>query len=178
MTLADLSSIGSLISSVAVLVSLAYLSLQMRQTERNQRAMMNQNAMDRAAAAVEWNAQADISGLRARVIAGERIFSAQELFQLGLILRRTLLGLQDLYVQRKVGLVDEITLENTLSISKTTLAQPVFRVVWRTRRNSYATEFAAYIDRLIEATPLVGPVDEVPRFAADLAELEGATKPG
>jgi hypothetical protein len=40
MTLSDLASIGSLVSGVAVLVSLVYLSSQVRQTEKNQRALM------------------------------------------------------------------------------------------------------------------------------------------
>jgi hypothetical protein len=42
MTLSDLSSIVGVISGLAVLGSLVYLSLQNRQMERNQRALMNQ----------------------------------------------------------------------------------------------------------------------------------------
>jgi hypothetical protein len=38
MSLTDLASIGSLVSGVAVLVSLIYLSLQVKQAERNQQA--------------------------------------------------------------------------------------------------------------------------------------------
>ena len=38
MTLSDLASIGSLLSSIAVLVSLVYLSLQLKQADRNQQA--------------------------------------------------------------------------------------------------------------------------------------------
>ncbi len=49
MTLSDIASIGSLISGVAVLVSLAYLALQVRQTERNQRASIHQGASERSA---------------------------------------------------------------------------------------------------------------------------------
>src|SRR5579862_4809924 len=47
MTLADLASIGSLISGVAVLISLIYLALQVRQAEKNQRALMNQGTAAR-----------------------------------------------------------------------------------------------------------------------------------
>ena len=38
MSLSDLASIGSLVSGVAVLGSLIYLALQVRQTDRNQQA--------------------------------------------------------------------------------------------------------------------------------------------
>ena len=47
MTLSDLAAIGSLVSGLAVLVSLVYVSIQIRQTERNQRALINQGAMAR-----------------------------------------------------------------------------------------------------------------------------------
>ena len=47
MTLSDLASIGSLVSGLAVLGSLFYLSLQNRQLDRNQRALMNQGVINR-----------------------------------------------------------------------------------------------------------------------------------
>ena len=36
MSLSDLASLGSFVSGIAVLMSLVYLALQVRQTERNQ----------------------------------------------------------------------------------------------------------------------------------------------
>ena len=38
MSLTDLASLGSLVSAIAVLISLIYLSLQVKQAERNQQA--------------------------------------------------------------------------------------------------------------------------------------------
>ena len=40
MTLSDLAAIGSFISGLAVVITLAFLLLQMRQTNKNQRALM------------------------------------------------------------------------------------------------------------------------------------------
>lgn len=42
MSLADLALIASLLSSVAVLVSLLFLGVQIRQSNRNQRSLMQQ----------------------------------------------------------------------------------------------------------------------------------------
>jgi hypothetical protein len=47
MLLSDLASIGNLVSGLAVLASLVYLSLQLRQTDRNQKALMNQGTVTR-----------------------------------------------------------------------------------------------------------------------------------
>lgn len=48
MTLADLSSLGSFISGIAVLVSLIYLSLQVRQNTKHTRALIFQGGASRA----------------------------------------------------------------------------------------------------------------------------------
>ena len=42
MSLSDLASVGSFVSGIAVLVSLIYLALQVRQAEKNQRALIHQ----------------------------------------------------------------------------------------------------------------------------------------
>jgi hypothetical protein len=47
MSLSDLASIGTLVSSVAVFVSLIYLGLQMRQNAKHTRALIHQARIDR-----------------------------------------------------------------------------------------------------------------------------------
>ena len=47
MSLSDWASIGSLVSSIAVLISLIYLALQVRQAERNQQASIRQGRATR-----------------------------------------------------------------------------------------------------------------------------------
>ena len=42
MTLSDLASLGSFISGFAVLISLIYVAVQIRQTERNQQTLLQQ----------------------------------------------------------------------------------------------------------------------------------------
>ena len=42
MTFADLSSLGGFISGIAVVITLIFLLLQMRQTDKNQKALLQQ----------------------------------------------------------------------------------------------------------------------------------------
>ena len=49
MSLSDLASIGSFVSGVAALVSLVYHAIQVRQAEKNQRAVLNHGYMTRVA---------------------------------------------------------------------------------------------------------------------------------
>ncbi len=171
MSLSDLSSIGSLVSGLAVLVSLVYLSLQVRQTERNQRALMNQGVANRISENIRWLTEPHINDLVVRVFAGDTQFTAQELNVLRLRLRSQLISTQDTYLQHKAGLADPMTFDNTLGVTTSHLAQPVFRAIWRSTRTTYAPEWMAYVDKLIDATPLATPLDDVARYKADLADV-------
>jgi hypothetical protein len=76
MTLSDLASIGSLVSGVAVLVSLIYLALQVRQAEKNQRALMNQGTVARVSESILGFAQPALNAISTRVHSGGIDFSA------------------------------------------------------------------------------------------------------
>ena len=148
MTLSDLASIGELVSGIAVLLSLIYLSLQVRQAEKNQRALMNQGVVTRNTDVVIFQSQPHINELASRVSQGETQFSAPEIRLLQSMLRATLVGAQDSFVQHHAGMIDKITLENSRAAMSTLLSQPIFRALWRLGRGSYAPEWVAQIDRL------------------------------
>jgi len=176
MSLSDLASLDSLISGFAVLISLLFLYFQLRQmnaqvlqSEKNQRALVNQGAIHRSSEVVMW--LADHSALLARNAAGEHEFTADEILQLTLAQRVSFVASQDVYVQHKAGLADQITLENNLGALKAQLAAPGNRAIWKMARASYAPEWAAFIDKLIEETPLAEPVDRVTQFKTSLAEV-------
>src|SRR5215469_3397008 len=112
MSLSDLASLGSFVSGVAVLASLVFLFFQMRQmteqvrqSEKNQRAVLNHAYITRASDNVRTFAESPVNELRARVIAGDATFTAEELRRLIMMFRLALLLAQDVYVQNKAGLV-------------------------------------------------------------------------
>jgi hypothetical protein len=170
-TLSDLASIGSLVSGVAVLVSLIYLALQVRQAEKNQRALMNQGTAARVSEAILALAQPPLAGLSARAQSGETDFSAEEINQLRLILRVALLSLQDALIQYRAGLVDHITFQNSTGALKSILCLPSYRAIWVRNRSSYAPEMAEFVDDRIAKTPRTEPIDLAVQFKADLAEI-------
>jgi len=172
MSLSDIATIGGLISSVAVLVSLVYLSRQIRQTERNQRSLIIQGTINRASEGIEFATQSHINELTTRVMAGDTNFNAPELNQLRLVLRRNLIGLQDTMLQHRSDLIDGATLENTLNLVRSILSQPVYRAVWLSSRQTYGSEFATYIDGLIAETPAAKPRDAIAQFRDNLARVQ------
>jgi|KBSMisStandDraft_5_1062788.scaffolds.fasta_scaffold337096_1 hypothetical protein len=172
MSFSDLASIGSFVSASAVLVSLIYLAIQVRQAEKNQRAVLNQGYITRVTDYLRWYAESPINELRARVMAGDISFTAEELLRLQLALRVTLLSAQDAYLQHKAGLVDAMTLDNSMrSIRITWLNFPVYRALWQQQAPTIAPEFAAVIETMLRETPVTKPSDMVSLFRADLAKI-------
>jgi hypothetical protein len=80
MSLSDLASIGSFVSAVAVVVTLAFLTLQMRQTNRNQRALMQQGRSARVADSVLKTAEPAMSERHTRGAAGDRSMTEAEVW--------------------------------------------------------------------------------------------------
>ena len=171
MTFSDLASVGSFVSSLAVRGSLIYLALQVRQSEKNQRAMMNQGMAARVTSALGTMLQPEIQALRVRITAGDCEFSALDIDKLHILMRMFILSLQDSYFQRKIGLVDQSTLDSSIGALKAILALPVYQAIWKGGRESYSPEIAVFVDGLIEQLPRAEPVDLVGRLKADLAEV-------
>jgi hypothetical protein len=170
MTLADLASIGSLVSGLAVLISLGYLSLQVRQTERNQRALMNQGAMARDTDIVAMLGQPEFVDAWTRAMAGETEFTAAEVWQLSLKLRALLGSLQDTHLQRKTGLIDQITYDYVAGGVQYFVAQPVIQALWTNAHEAYPPEMIAIVDGFIAKAPPAAPVDFPAALKAQLAK--------
>lgn len=171
MTLSDVANISSLASAIAVLVSLIYLTIQVRQSERNQRAIISQAVATRAVENMRWSAEADPAALRARVMAGDSSFTSQEVMQLCFILRATIVVNQDTWLQHGEGLTPELTFNTTLGGLRTQMARAPFRAVWGMIRHEFAIETVAFVDRVVSETPLIAGIDLAAQFRDELAKL-------
>jgi len=153
MSLSDLASLGSFVSGVAVLISLVYLALQVRQAERNQRALINEAVITRVSGMLLGFAQQPFVATLAKQQSGATEFSAEEIVQMNWAMRMRLLSLQDSILQHKNGLIDAITLENSIRAVRNTMLQPVERALWLRNRSTYASEFATFVDKMISEAP-------------------------
>jgi hypothetical protein len=159
MTLSDISSIVGVISGLAVLGSLFYLSLQNRQMERNQRALINQGAMARDTAIVGMLRQPDFAAAWVKVLAGQTDFTSLEVWHLSVVMRGLLGSLQETYLQKKTGLIDQITIDYVELGVRYFMAQPVCAALWSTGKAAYPTETVLMVESLIAHQPPAQPVD-------------------
>ncbi len=179
MTLSDLASISGIISGLAVLASLIFLYFQLRQineqvkqTEKNQRASLNQGFVTRTTDNLRHQVDAPTQELMQRVFAGETNFTASELGKLRLSFRLSIIGTQDAYLQHRQGLLDDANMDYAKLTLTLWFRQPVFRALWAQSAASLSPEIVAFVNGLIAETPLAEPEDAVARFQADLAKIK------
>lgn len=170
-SLSDLAAIGSLVSGFAVLVSLLYLNLQARQTERNQRALINQGAMARDTAMVQMLHEPHFATAMARVIEGETSFTTLEIWHLTTVLRGLIGSLQEAWLQKRAGLIDAVTIDYIELGVHYYLSMPLFVALWSLGRKAYPAETVAQVDALIARLRPAEPVDLGAVLTARLANV-------
>jgi hypothetical protein len=182
MSLSDLASAGSFISGVAVLISLIFLYFQLRQlgqqvrqAERNQQAAVRQG---RSATAVDIAIALSHAESAQAAIAvrgeGDGPTEVQILQFIGLM-RAVFANYEDAFYQHQEGLLDDVAFEAWKRTAAAGMRLAPRRVAWRRVRDSFGADFEAFIDQLVDATPVDrGFVADVNNWKADLA-VERAT---
>ena len=174
MSLSDLAGVAGVLSSVAVCGSLIYLALQVRQSDRNQRTLLQQATSARNMESLWKCSEPHNAELVARVWNGETDFTPTEASQLAYLMRASLLGFQDQYLLHKLSLIHSMQNETQERAIKRMLGAPAFRALWATSREAYAPEFAGYMDGLLKDVPLARPVDYSVQIRAAVAALRAA----
>jgi hypothetical protein len=180
MSLTDLASIGSFVSGVAVLASLVFLYIQLRQlraqlaqAEVNQREMINEASATRLSDYLRWTAEPSNSHLMARVIEGERAFNSEEVVRLGLMFRWNIIHLQAVTQHFEAGLIDAAALEGARAgISGLLLSFAVYRAIWALQADTFASPIRKIVEDLMRETPLGPPTTDIAAaFADNLAKV-------
>jgi len=176
MTLVDLASIGSFVSGFAVLISLIYVAIQIRQTERNQRTLLQQGTSSRNIEAIKHWGEPAVAAAYLKVLSGDTGLTAMDIYQLTIQLRMTLTSFQDSFMLHNLSLIDEVQLEGMLRSIKQMLGAPVMRALWNNSQQAYSAEFVEWINAHTKDLPLSAPHDAVETLRAALANLNGASK--
>jgi len=180
MSLSDLASLGSFVSGIAVLASLVFLYVQLRQlgaqisqAETNQRAMINEAYVTRVSDMLQWIGEPANSHLIARVIEGECSFDAEEITRLSMMFRWNIMNVLGVTQHHEAGLIDTAAFQQArLAFKQQWLAFPVYRVIWGRQAETVAPQMRKVIDDMISEVPLAPPsIDMVAAFADDLAKV-------
>jgi hypothetical protein len=168
MTLEQISYLSQTVAAAAVVVSIVYLAIQVRQTERNQRALMQQARTERGmvlAASMEAPHFADIW---VKVTSDSPDLTAKDVSILTSFLRRWALNLLDAQANHAMSLLSDEALERTCAAARWGFAYPIARAVWMaTVRATFTAGDATIFEALaINGVPLAAGADDAARTRA------------
>jgi len=147
MSLADLASIGGFVSGVAVLISLVYLSLQIRQNTKHSRALIQQGRAARIAdTALRLAEFGDASGFD-KCFVGSLDVTQPELRRFLNVARAIFVSAEDSYFQHREGLLDEIAFQSFEASLKSGMGSLGLAAAWKLTRTMYEPEFQSYVDK-------------------------------
>jgi hypothetical protein len=157
-------------------VSLAYLSLQVRQTERNQQASIRQGRINRAVELVTARMEPTVAEAVSNGLDGDQDLTAQQLALFVAYVDGYFLHAEDTYYQHEVGLLNEAAFATFATYQRYAFTQRGMRVQWKRQRVYYAGDYLKFMNKLLlEAT--VSPAhDALAEWRTDiLAEQALAT---
>lgn len=176
MSLSDFASLGSLLGGLAVLVSLIYLALQVRQAEKNQQAQVTQT---RATRSIDILMQYSLPGLAEAVMRarqGAADLSETELVQFTSYMLALFSHWEDSFFQHADRLMTDRAFRTAVNLMRATLANPATRVAWRRVAWVYEPDFRTFVDGLVRETPARAYDLGFETWKAEFdAELAGAT---
>jgi hypothetical protein len=177
MTLEQVSYLSQTIAAAAVVISIVYLAIQVRQAERNQRALMQQARTERGMVLAASMEAPHTAVIWVKVTSDNPDLSAVDVSILTSFLRRWALNLLDAHANHAMSLLSDDALERTCAAARWGFAYPIARAVWTaTVRATFTSGDAAMFEALaIDGVPLSAGADNVARTrAAREALLESA----
>jgi len=159
MSLSDLASVGGFVSGLAVMVTLVFLFLQMRQSNLNQRALMQQGRSTRASVAILNISEPYLAQCYVRGVRADPTLSEHEVWSFWSMVTAQHLSWEDSYLQHRAGMLDAEGFASDDAVLRVTCGFAGHRRIWRFVGPTLAPTYRAYVDRIIAATPLAEPID-------------------
>jgi len=158
MNLGDFSSLANLASNLAVLVSLLFLGLQVRQGNRNQRSLMQQGRSVRNVELLARLGEPRLAKLMTRVAGNEELADA-EYYQLYGYLASVFWSYEDCFFQFRAGMLDEQSWSSDVATLKRLFSSPVYRAVWKAARGALGEDYRGFLDGLARETLPGAPIN-------------------
>jgi hypothetical protein len=159
MSLSDLASLGSFVNGVAVLISLVYLSIQVRQTKRNQQIAIRHS---RATRIVELQAALASPGVAQAWLHGSatpQAMTQAEVSQYVNLCRAMFFHFEDSFYQREEGLLNDDAFETVVAGVRLSARSPGWRAAWKLARPNFGGRFREFMDGVVAKSAAEPPVD-------------------
>ena len=151
MNLEQLANLGEFIGGVAVIASIVYLAIQIRQNTRQVKsATLATNTTNWSSMLVNL-ASNDRSGAYLDGALGREDISPEHFLQFVQVSRAMLVSFETQYFQYREGALDkDIYFGYERACRDQMLAYPGFQMIWEITRSGFSPQFAELVDKLIE----------------------------
>lgn len=149
MSLAELAEIGSFLSGVAVVISFTFLALQVRQSNQNQRSLIQQARTSRNVESLHKMADERISELMVKAETHAANLSPAEVWSLYSFVAAVFWSYEDSYMQFKAGTLHQESWQSDTATLRRLLVFPALRVIWRMAREGMSGAYRDYVDVLM-----------------------------
>jgi len=158
MTLSDLANIAEIVGSIAVVISLVYLAMQIRQNTKTVRNATLQSNTALWSSLLTAVAEPGLVEAYAAGLSGTPNIQSVHYTQFFLLCRGIFVAFENQYYQFREGALDQETYEGyERAISQQLLAFPGFRLWWRQSSSVFSPTFVAHVDEMIRAVPVAAP---------------------
>lgn len=173
MNLSILASIGTAVSGFAILVSLVYLNLQVRQTEKNQRALMQQGRVARISSAAVAFSDSSIAEVIDRCWDGSPDITTVQLRQFANVCRQLFISAEDSFLQHKDLMLSEAAYASLVASMKAYLTSPGIRAMWKLTHSWYEPGFSSFMQQVMKEVAIAPYADRLAQWQTAVAEENG-----
>lgn len=173
MTFSDLAALGGFVSGLAVLASLAYLNVQVRQSTKHSRAVIQQARAARMFDQAWRFAESDYGATMVPFVEGKISADVESFSRFQSRFRASMYSAEDTFFQYREGLLHAdafVTFERAIVSA---MQLPGFRRMWKLLRTEYGPGFQEFMDGIVvKADAVSGPslLEQWNALAADQNE--------
>ncbi|MBP6011565.1 MAG: hypothetical protein KBA31_04990 [Alphaproteobacteria bacterium] len=177
MSLEDAYFISQIVAAVAIVASLLFVAIQLRQSDKTQRAVMHQARADRIIGF--YSSISGMAPIISKATRAAETLVADEVLQLQGVIMKMILNLEDQLWQHKQGLLDGASVERTRAAARRIMSLPAMRAAWLIQRSLILPAQAEVFEReAIAGQPLAPNADTGSVWQVALADVRATGAPG
>ena len=160
MNLESIYFLSQIVAAVAIVSSLLFVGVQMRQADKTQRALMHQATIQRTIELNQRLTDAHILALILKARDPHSSWSAAEIWQMRAIIRVLVLHVTDMQWQRRARLLDDSAFDSVITVTQGIFSLPGVRICWQMILPRITAADRALVEALLlKDVPVSAPTD-------------------
>jgi hypothetical protein len=149
LSLSDIAAVVSVVSGVAIVFSLIFLALQIRQSNRNQKSLMQQGRTARTVGILLKMSDPYVGEIIAEAQINCAAMEPAKIWAFYGFAAAIFWTYEDSFLQLQANTLDDCSWESDATTIRRLLAYPVYRTVWRMARDGMGGAYREWVDSVM-----------------------------